>query len=75
MPKDFDVSVYLKTNPSALLTYCGYIKFLETDLKYEETRQGYSKKAIKRMNEGVAKRMITRGVVKTPSIDFILDFC
>jgi pyoverdine/dityrosine biosynthesis protein Dit1/alpha-ketoglutarate-dependent taurine dioxygenase len=62
LPKDFDVSVYLKTNPSALLTYCGYIKFLETDLKYEETRQGYSKKAIKRMNEGVAKRMITRGV-------------
>ncbi|CAM5999994.1 unnamed protein product [Sphagnum balticum] len=62
LPKDFDVSVHLKNDPSALLTYCGYIKFLETDLKYEETRQGHSKKAIKRMNEDVAKRMIRRGV-------------
>jgi hypothetical protein len=49
----------------ALMTYCGYIKFLETDLKYEESRQGCSKKRVKKMNRGVARRMIQRGTVRS----------
>jgi pyoverdine/dityrosine biosynthesis protein Dit1 len=63
LPKDFDPQVHLSRNPSALMTYCGYIKFLETDLMYEESRQGCSKKKVKKMNQGVARRMIKRGTV------------
>lgn len=64
LSKDFDVRVHLSRNPSALMTYCGYIKFLETDLKYEASRQGCSKKRVKKMNQEVARRMIRRGVVQ-----------
>lgn len=65
MPKDFEVSKELESNPNALMTYRGYIKFLQMDLKHEETRQGLSGKQVKKMNEAVAKRMIERGAVST----------
>ncbi|KAG9234019.1 Pyoverdine/dityrosine biosynthesis protein-domain-containing protein [Amylocarpus encephaloides] len=60
LPKDFDVKQELK-QINTLMTYRGYIKFLATDLKHEQSRQGKSKSQVKKMNEKVAKRMIERG--------------
>ena len=70
LPSDFDVSVELKQNVNALRTYRGYIKFLETDLRDEPTRQGLSKSKVKKMNEVVAKKMIRRGTV-SKTTDFL----
>ncbi|PBP16616.1 hypothetical protein BUE80_DR012495 [Diplocarpon rosae] len=60
-PAGFDVKTHLEQDPSALMTYRGYIKFLETDLAYAEGREGLSKKGRKKLNEIVAKKMIVRG--------------
>ncbi|CAL3970609.1 unnamed protein product [Diplocarpon coronariae] len=60
-PVDFDVKTHLEQDPSALMTYRGYIKFLEMDLAHAEGREGLSKKGRKKLNEIIAKKMIARG--------------
>lgn len=64
LPTGFNVRVELKTNINALMTYRGYLKFLQTDLRYEKSRQRQSGKQVKKMNEAVAKLMIARGAVR-----------
>ncbi|KAH8657482.1 Pyoverdine/dityrosine biosynthesis protein-domain-containing protein [Tricladium varicosporioides] len=61
IPVGFDVRAHLQKDISALMTYRGYLKFLKTDLKYAEGREGASKNNVKRMNSDVAKKMIVRG--------------
>ncbi|CAD6505333.1 BgTH12-00824 [Blumeria graminis f. sp. triticale] len=46
---------------NVLMTYRGYIKFLATDLKYDESRRNLSNSQIKKKNQIVAKKMIQRG--------------
>ncbi|RDW60624.1 hypothetical protein BP6252_12007 [Coleophoma cylindrospora] len=68
IPEDFDVNLEIKYHINSLLTYRGYIKFLETDLRHEPSRQGKTKSQVKKMNEKVAKRMIYRGAAFTLAI-------
>lgn len=66
LPADFDVKEELAKNVNALMTYRGYIKFLETDFARDPSRQGISNKQVKKANEITAKQMIARGVVGLP---------
>lgn len=51
-----------------LMTYRGYIKFLDTDLKYDESRRSTSKSQVKKKNQVVAKKMIQRGTAYSLAI-------
>ena len=69
IPDDFDVDTHITIEKDALLTYRGYLKFLEVDL--EESNGSdveNSSRAQKKKNlEIVAKTMIQRGkVCKSP---------
>lgn len=71
LPEGFDVNSEMKTKEDMVLTYRGYIKFLTTDLKHEQQRQGLSNSKIKTMNELVAKQMIRRGAVSRSTIPYV----
>lgn len=68
-PAGFDIRHEIASNEDAAATYRGYIRFLSKDLantKKYETKT--SKSAIKKRNEMVARRMMTRGKVSLPLI-------
>lgn len=72
-PTGFDVRHEIINNEDAAAKYRGYIKFLTKDLantKKYETKT--SKSAIKKRNEMVARKMMTRGKV---SLRFKTDLC
>lgn len=72
-PAGFDLRHEISSNEDAAATYRGYIRFLSKDLantKKYETKT--TKSAIKKRNEMVARRMITRGKVGLQSI---VDIC
>lgn len=63
-PAGFEFRHEISSNEDAAATYRGYIKFLSKDLantKKYETKT--TKSAIKKRNEMVARRMMTRGKV------------
>lgn len=64
-PENFDIEYELKNDVNSLMTYLGYTKFLDIDLRYKEGRQGLSNAQIKKMNKEIAKKMIERGAVSS----------
>lgn len=62
--EDLDIDHEIRTNPDTKLTYLGYKRFLESDLKYifprgaERTANGY-----RRDCKYLAKQMLIRGYV------------
>ncbi|KAK4078961.1 hypothetical protein Trihar35433_66 [Trichoderma harzianum] len=70
MPKGFDAREAIANDPDINLTYCGYIIFLNKDLRYSPvtanvTTKGEYKRTVKR----VASDMITRGKAFAAAID------
>ncbi|PGH15795.1 hypothetical protein AJ79_02176 [Helicocarpus griseus UAMH5409] len=62
IPENFDVSAYIAKDPDTILTYRGYIKFLEKDLDDNGINDGtMSKRQIKKRHEETARNMIARG--------------
>lgn len=56
----------VRQSEDACMTYCGYIKFLQTDLEYVyPVSQSRSKSRYKRGIEYIAKQMMARGDVST----------
>ncbi|EKD13238.1 uncharacterized protein L3040_003039 [Drepanopeziza brunnea f. sp. 'multigermtubi'] len=70
LPPGFDAHVAVRDDINVLTTYRGYIKFLESDLCEEPSRQGLSKKKVKHMNEATARAMITRGAAFSAAVKF-----
>lgn len=63
-PAGFDIRQEISKNEDAAATYRGYIKFLSKDLANTKTYETkISKNAIKKRNEVVARKMMTRGKV------------
>lgn len=60
-PEGFDADESIKESNDAMLTYRGYIKFLEKDLEHDPVLA--ASKNRKRESEKIAKAMITRGKV------------
>ena len=58
-PDGFDADQSIKESNDAMLTYRGYIKFLEKDLEHDPVLA--ASKNRKRDSEKIAKAMITRG--------------
>lgn len=71
--ESFDVDATIKADDDTRLTYCGYIKFLETDLKHVyPVGEGRSKAQFKKGVGYIAKKMLSRGDVSpvvAPSAD------
>ncbi|RFU79330.1 pyoverdine biosynthesis [Trichoderma arundinaceum] len=70
LPKGFDARDAILNDPDINLTYCGYIIFLNKDLRYSPvtanvTTKGEYKRTVKR----VANDMITRGKAFAAAID------
>jgi len=67
IPHNFDVDTYIANEKDALLTYRGYLKFLEIDLEESNgpSCENMSKAQKKKSLENVAKMMIQRGKVST----------
>lgn len=61
LPPGYNFDEDIKTDPNALLTYRGYIKFLESDLAIFFREKGLSKCAAKKQSSKVARGMIERG--------------
>ena len=57
----FDADQFIKASKDALLTYRGYIKFLEKDLEHDPVLAASSNR--KKESEKIAKAMIVRGKV------------
>ena len=60
-PPGYDFDEDIKKNDNALLTYRGYMKFLESDLTTFFREKGMGKSAAKKHNSKVARGMIERG--------------
>ena len=60
-PPGYDFDEDIKKNETALLTYRGYLKFLESDLATFFREKGMGKSAAKKHNSKVARGMIERG--------------
>lgn len=65
IPEDFDVDTYIANEKDAVLTYRGYLKFLEVDLEENNMHniENLSRAQRKKSLEIVAKMMIQRGKV------------
>ena len=64
IPQNFDVDAHIAGDRDAMLTYCGYLKFLEVDLEKGSSIPGSMTKAqAKKCQEQIAKNMIRRGKV------------
>ena len=64
MPQSFDVEAYIADDKDAMLTYRGYLKFLEVDLEKHPSISGSMSNAqAKKCQEQVAKDMMRRGKV------------
>ena len=77
IPKSFDVDAHIAGDRDAMLTFRGYLKFLEVDLEKDSSTSGsISKTQAKKCQEQVAKDMIRRGKVNgcPPSANTRLTF-
>ena len=64
---DLDIDREIATKPDTQLTYLGYRRFLESDLRYIfPLGQGRSNHSYKRDVKYLAKQMLIRGYVSTP---------
>ncbi|KAB8542088.1 hypothetical protein FH972_025551 [Carpinus fangiana] len=75
-PAGFDPDVFIKQDADALLTYRGYIKFLEKDLEHAPHLSTLSKTQRAKHHENTAKHMIIRGkafaeAIKTRFSDYV----
>ena len=61
LPAGYDFDKDIKENNNALLTYRGYIKFLDLDLATFFRDKGMSKSATRKHSSKVAREMIKRG--------------
>ena len=61
LPSGYDFNEDIKKDNNALLTYRGYMKFLELDLATVFREKGMGKSAAKKYNSRVARGMIERG--------------
>ncbi|MCJ1248313.1 hypothetical protein MMC30_005530 [Trapelia coarctata] len=62
LPEGFDPDVQISKDADTMLTYRGYIKFLEIDLATAgQESKSVSKSQLKKNHEKVAKQMIVRG--------------
>ena len=63
---DLDIDLEIATKPDTQMTYLGYRRFLESDLRYIfPLGQGRSNRAYKRDVMYLAKQMLIRGYVST----------
>lgn len=60
---DLDIDKEILDNPDTKLTYLGYCRFLESDLKHIFPLEGNSNRAYKRDVKYLAKEMLKRGYV------------
>lgn len=64
--EDLDIDHEIATRPDTQLTYLGYRRFLESDLRYIfPLREGRSHRSYKRDVQYLAKQMLIRGHVST----------
>lgn len=61
LPPGYDFNEDIKKDQNALLTYRGYIRFLESDLATVFRKKSMSKSAAKKHSSKVARSMIERG--------------
>jgi pyoverdine/dityrosine biosynthesis protein Dit1 len=62
---DLDIDQEIATNPDTQMTYLGYRRFLESDLRYIfPLGEGRSNKSYKRDVKYLAKQMLIRGYVR-----------
>lgn len=63
--QDHDINYEIATNPDTLMTYCGYKRFLESDLQHIfPTGANRSHNGYRRDVKYLAKEMIIRGSVR-----------
>lgn len=61
---DINIDDEIAANPDTLMTYCGYRRFLESDLQYIfPTGEGRTRNGYKRDIKYLAKQMLIRGYV------------
>jgi pyoverdine/dityrosine biosynthesis protein Dit1 len=66
---DLDIDHEIATNPDTKLTYLGYRRFLESDLKHIfPLSENRGSNAYKRDVKYLAKQMLMRGYVSTPKM-------
>lgn len=66
---DLDIDNEIATNPDTKMTYCGYRRFLESDLQhaFPTSKATLSGKAYKKNVSYLAKEMLRRGYVSHPT--------